>query len=213
MNKTYSTIIFDFDGTIADSIHLMIDIFNSMAHRFHADPVGIEQIEYLRGLTIKELIHELKIPILLIPEFLFIGKRMMKKRIDELKPVVGISHLIEKLSKKYTLGILTSNDAETVEEFLLQHDLNHFKWIHSETSIFGKDKALRKRLKSEHLVHKEVLYIGDEIRDVESCKKVGIDVASVAWGLNSHTLLESASPTYIVDDPSELEALLLKDYN
>lgn len=210
MNKTYSTIIFDFDGTIADSLHLMIDIFNSMVHKFHADPIGLERIEYIRGLTPKELIHELKIPLLLIPEFLFIGKRMMKKRIDELKPIVGISHLIEKLSKKYTLGIVTSNNVETVEEFLLQHDLDHFKWIHSETSLFGKDKALRKRLKSEHLIHKEVLYIGDEVRDVESCKTVGIDVASVAWGLNSHTLLESAGPTYLVDDPSELEKLLLK---
>ena len=210
-NKTYSTIIFDFDGTIADSLHLMIDIFNSMVHKFHAEPIGIEQIEYLRSLTIKELIHELKIPILLIPEFLFIGKRMMKRRIDELEPITGISHLIEKLSKKYTLGILTSNDAETVEEFLLQHDLNHFKWIHSETSLFGKDKAIRKRLKLEHLIHREVLYIGDEIRDVESCKKVGIDVVSVAWGLNSHTLLEPSEPTYIVDEPAELETILLKD--
>ena len=210
-NKTYSTIIFDFDGTIADSLLLMIDIFNSMVHKFHADPIGIEKIEYLRGLTIKELVHELKIPILLIPEFLFIGKRMMKKRIDELEPITGISHLIEKLSKKYTMGILTSNDAETVQEFLLQHDLNHFKWIHSETSLFGKDKAIRKRLKLEHVIHREVLYIGDEIRDVESCKKVGIDVVSVAWGLNSHTLLESSEPTFIVDEPAELETILLKD--
>jgi len=207
--KRYLTIIFDFDGTIADSLHLMIDIFNSMVHKFHADPIGHEQIEYLRGLTIKELIHALNIPLMLIPEFLFIGRRMMKKRIDELRPIDGISQLIEKLSKKYTLGILTSNNVETVEEFLDLHDLKHFKWIHSETSMFGKDKALRKRLKIQGLTHKEVLYIGDELRDITSCKKVGIDVVSVTWGLNSHTLLESARPTYIVAEPVEIEKLLL----
>ncbi|PIZ65811.1 carotenoid oxygenase [Candidatus Roizmanbacteria bacterium CG_4_9_14_0_2_um_filter_39_13] len=208
--KTYSTIIFDFDGTIADSLHLMVDIYNKMAHRFHAHPIGATQVKHFRSLTPVQLIHELRIPVIMIPEILFIGKRIMKKRMNELKPIKGIEQVIEKLSKKYTLGILTSNNGENVEDFLNSHSIKNIAWIHSETSLFGKDKALQKRLKKDSLTKEEVLYVGDETRDVDSCKKIGIDVASVTWGLNSRVLLETVHPTYLVDFPDELENLLLK---
>ena len=56
----------------------------------------------------------------------------------------------------------------------------------------------------------ETLYIGDEVRDVKACQKIGLDIISVSWGLNNKEALYEAGSLAIVDSPSLLLETLLR---
>ena len=106
------------------------------------------------------------------------------------------------------MHILTSNDKDIVLSFLMTHQLSCFETVMSERNIFGKDAALKKMLKQLGKTKKEVLYLGDEVRDIHGCQKAGIDVAAVTWGLNTEEILKDSIPTYLIKTPDELLTLL-----
>jgi len=74
--------------------------------------------------------------------------------------------------------------------------------------FFGKGKALRRIMRAERLERSDVLYVGDEVRDVEAAKKAGVAVAAATWGFHAETLLRESRPDYVIADPSQLAELI-----
>jgi phosphoglycolate phosphatase-like HAD superfamily hydrolase len=70
--------------------------------------------------------------------------------------------------------------------------------------MFGKESKMRKIIKKDKLELEDVLYVGDEIRDIHAAKNTGIDIASVAWGYNTVESLKKHKPEYIIYEPFEL---------
>lgn len=77
-----------------------------------------------------------------------------------------------------------------------------------QCSLFSKSKTLARVLKEQNLTLAETLYIGDEVRDIESCQKIGLDILSVTWGLNDKESLQKAGGKTI-DTREELLAKLI----
>ena len=50
----------------------------------------------------------------------------------------------------------------------------------------------------------EIVYIGDEIRDINAAKKAKVKVIAVTWGFNSKEVLSEYQPDALVDQPQEL---------
>ena len=63
-------------------------------------------------------------------------------------------------------------------------------------------------VRAERLDRSDVLYIGDELRDVEAAKKAGVKVAAVTWGFHNAELLRTGTPDYVVNDANELVGLV-----
>ena len=82
-------------------------------------------------------------------------------------------------------------------------------FICSEAPILEKDRAIKELLSQQALAPDEMIYIGDEMRDVDACRKVGMKIIAVCWGFNSKAALERKSPDYLVESPEELLKLLL----
>ena len=59
-------------------------------------------------------------------------------------------------------------------------------------------------MKDKDLKLSEMIYIGDETRDIQAAKKAGIRSAAVTWGYNSRKALEAQSPDYLIHSPQEL---------
>ena len=117
--------------------------------------------------------------------------------------------LIEIQPKVEHFGILTSNSSENVELFLKHHGLDDlFQFISSKSKLSGKAKHLKSILRTFSLEKEEILYVGDEIRDIKACQKVGIPIAAVTWGLNAKDALAANNPEYLFDDPQELRDLI-----
>lgn len=202
MNKI---ILFDFDGTIADSVQTIFKIFNILAKKYSFTSIEEKDIEDLRGETVSSLFKRLHVPMYKLPLLAIDTKQLQSKEIPFIKPIEGIKDALDELKRAgYTLGILTSNGKENVEDFLKRNDLEVFEYITSDSSLFGKDKVIKKFMKKNSVENNQLIYVGDEIRDVEACKKVPVEVIAVTWGFNSKEALQKFKPDYIIDAPSAL---------
>ncbi|HVJ46519.1 MAG TPA: HAD hydrolase-like protein [Luteolibacter sp.] len=206
---SYKTIIFDFDGTIADTMEEGRRIFNLIAPDHGIKTIDREQMESLRGFSINEFITHMGIPKTKVPIFIARGTLLMRKSIGGLPLIDGVGDVLRKLRPTVDrFGILTSNAVENVEVFLGSHGLRDlFDFVWSTSKLTGKSRYLNSARKQFHLKSEEILYVGDEVRDLKAAKKAGVGSAGVTWGFNSHAALAAENPDHLVDTPPELLGL------
>jgi len=201
MNYVY----FDFDGTIADSFKLGIEIFNNLAPRHNLKTLDMTKIDYYKSLSAQEMIKEFEVPLIRIPILAPIFKIEMKKRIDELQPAKGVTEMLEKLSKKQFIGILTSNTVDNVDHFLVKYDLKKYvSDVRSEFQVFGKHKSIKRIIKFHKIKKKQIIYVGDETRDIEASNKARIKSVAVTWGFNSEKALKKFNPLGIANSTNDI---------
>jgi len=205
-----STIIFDFDGTIADTLPFSFKKFLEIAHLLKIDDLTDKEIiKEIRSKSYQELLNgSFKRAWLKLPYVVKMIKNMqieLEKEIPNIKFFPGVKKLLYNLRKDgYKLAIISSNRIENIDKFIKHNDLDIFDFVHGKTDLFGKAGYLGKFLDDFDLDSSEVIYVGDEIRDVEACKKAGIKIIGVSWGLHTVEALKKAGVDYIVKKPSEV---------
>jgi phosphoglycolate phosphatase len=198
-------LLFDFDGTIADSIQLGIKIANNLAPQFGYLPFTENDIRHFRSLTWHKIAREMQIPFYKIPKIVTIAFKEYKRLISELEPCAGIVEMINELAlKEIPMALLSSNTVENVHLFLTNHKIDSFLWIEGTSGILNKAKDIKKRLKKHKISTNEVIYIGDEIRDIEAAHNCGLKVIAVTWGFHTAEFLASYKPDYLVNEPKEI---------
>jgi HAD superfamily hydrolase (TIGR01549 family) len=203
-------IVFDFDGTLADTFDALVMITNRLALEFGYPPTTPEELPKLRNLSSREIIRQSGVSLFKIPFFLKKIREYLHQEILNLKTIPGIKEALVQLKHEgYCLGILTSNSEENVKLFLTKHGMQDlFTFIYSETSLFSKDKSLQKLMKKNNLSSEEIIYVGDETRDIEASKKIHIKAIAVTWGFNSGEVLAKHNPDFLIQQPSELIEVL-----
>jgi phosphoglycolate phosphatase-like HAD superfamily hydrolase len=209
---TVRIILFDFDGTIADTLDSIVKITNRLAGEFGYKKTTLEDVEYMRNMNSMQIIKTSGIPIFKVPFLLQMVKLELNHEIQNLKPISGIVEALEVLNcKDYQLGIVTSNSLENVKGFLERNDMTKlFSFIHAGSTLFGKNKAIKSFLKKEGISSEQVIYVGDETRDIEAAKKVKIKVIAVSWGFNSKAVLAKQNPDLAIDKPQDLMAAIAR---
>ncbi len=200
------TVIFDFDGTLADTLDIFIAAYNKIASRYALDAIDPAQKEFLRNFGARELIRKYRIS---PSKLMTLTRRMrsqLKKEGGSTSFFEGIDTLFQDLKRKgFRIGIVTSNSEEKVKSCLEKwHISSDVDFIHSERNIFGKAKAFSHVLKKYSLSKEEVIYVGDEVRDIEAAHQVGIPIISVTWGFNSKERLAQSQPEHLALRPSEI---------
>lgn len=206
----HQTLVFDFDGTIADTLGETRRIFNEIAPDYGIRQVAEHELDHLRHLSLKQLLAHLGIPKRRVPALISRGTGMMRGNITRLQMIEGMAEVIVEMRRHvHSFGILTSNTTANVELFLQTHGLREpFDFISSTSKLTGKAKHLKAIRKTFSLRHEEMLYIGDELRDVKASQKAGIPVAAVTWGFNSRESLAAEKPDYLIDHPADFLRLL-----
>ena len=205
MSNNIKILIFDFDGTIADTFHHTMKITNILSDEFKFKKVHDHEIDFLKGKTVQEIIKHLNVPILKIPNIVAKARSELLKNIDAIDPIDGLKNILPLIKQaKVQMGILTTNSRENVEKFLKANDMEIFDFIISTSRVWGKNHGLRKLMQEQKIKAANILYVGDETRDIEAAKKEGIKVIAVTWGYNSHAILETFSPDFIAHTPEEL---------
>ncbi|MEY4245012.1 MAG: hypothetical protein RLZZ245_2597 [Verrucomicrobiota bacterium] len=206
----HKTLVFDFDGTIADTLGETRRIFNLMAPDYGIRQVAEDELESLRHLSLKELLNHLDIPKRRVPALISRGTGMMRGNITQLQLIAGMAEVLVEL-RRHTdcFGVLTSNATANVDLFLQTHGLrDQFDFISSTSKLTGKAKHLKAIRKTFSLRPEQMLYIGDELRDVKAAQKAGIPIAAVTWGFNSRESLAASEPDYLFDQPTDFLRLL-----
>ena len=205
MSRKLTTIIFDFDGTIADTLFILVKIAGELGREHGVANISQVTEDFIRNNSIKKILTLFKIPIWQLPLLVIRGQKLLNEQMKDVKIFPGMADIFIKLKELgYDLGILSSNSEKNIQYFLQQNQLEMFSFVHSEKNIFGKDKALTHLLKDRSLEKHQVLYIGDETRDVEASQKVAIRVIAVSWGFNAKTLLQEVNPDFIAEKPIEI---------
>lgn len=206
-------LVFDFDGTLADTFNLILKISNQLANEFKFHQIPPEDIHILKDRTLKEVIKHLQVPILKIPLILAKARKEFYKEIMTVKPFPELGNIIFQLKTfPVQMGILTTNSTRNVHKFLEYNKLEIFDFIHS-SKIFGKDVTLKKIARRKRLPLKQIYYIGDETRDIAAAQKAGVKTIAVSWGYNSEKVLLKQQPDFLIKTPNELLKLLQTHIN
>ena len=198
-------ILFDFDGTLADSFENFFEILREITLKYKLPELSPKNLDELRSESASQIVKRLHIPFYKIPFIARDMKRLQQQNIENIKSFKGLPEVLCGLKEKgFELGIVTSNGKSNVQAFLKNNDIDIFTYLYCDSSLFRKDKVLKKFLNTLKVSKEEVLYVGDEIRDIQACQKVGIKIAAVTWGFNSKEGLIKYNPELLINTPQEL---------
>jgi len=197
--------IFDFDGTIVDSLEAFIAVFNKHV-RDNKDPLTGDEIEKFRSMSSRKAIRYAGVRWWQVPKLLVRGIPDFKALLPSLQTFEGLPEVIRKLHKRGDkLFIITSNTNESVETFLKLHKLDeYFTGKDTAVGLFNKASHIRNMIKVYKLAKSETIYIGDETRDIRAAKLALVSSVSVTWGFNNVAILKKYKPTFLIHRPEDL---------
>ncbi|HLO49971.1 MAG TPA: HAD-IA family hydrolase [Kamptonema sp.] len=203
MNKI---IIFDFDGTLADTLNAIVSITNRLAVEFGYKSATKDELAEIRNLNSWEIIKHSGISVFKVPFLVRKVRKELKNEIQEIRLFPGIKEvLLELKNQGNQLGIITSNSKENVLALMERNDLQEiFDFIYTGTTLFGKDKVINNWLKQANVKREDVIYVGDETRDIDAAKKAHIKMVAVSWGFNVKAALAERKPDFLIEHPQQL---------
>ncbi len=205
MTVKYKFVIFDFDGTLADTEEANFVIYQKLAEKYKLKNITMDELGHLKKMSAKDVLEYVEVKKRYLPFLLKKGKSLLTQDIKNIrlcKP--DIFHAIKYLKDMgIKTAIITTNSKKNVKLFLEAHNADNFDYIAS-AAMFGKESKMKKLIKKEKVKPKDVLYVGDEIRDINAARNAGMDIASVGWGYNTVDSLKKHEPDYLIFEPSEL---------
>lgn len=201
----YKMVIFDFDGTIADTFPWVLDKLAYIAAKYnlkHPDP---EEIERLRTFSVSQAIKQLQIPAWKIPLISRDIQSLMQTQIDKINLFNGIPEMFQNLHEQNTVvGIASSNSRENIERVIGEKIASTIDFFDCGISLTGKDKRLKNILKKSGVPIQDSLYVGDEIRDIESTKKINMPFGAVSWGYAKVDALKAYQPQEVFESVQDM---------
>ena len=206
MSKEKITILFDFDGTLAETMMLIYAVFNRLSGVYGYRHLPKEEIELVRHMDMPEFIKHVDIPLWKVPLIAIHARHLMHRDIHEMHPPEGLVEILTKIheSGRYNMDILTSNHRKNVHKFLGQHNIDWFDEVHSTRAVLSKKRRVKKYIHEKGIDPSTLYYVGDTSVDVKSARRAGAKVVAVSWGLNTPQALARSNPDHLIDNPRQL---------
>jgi phosphoglycolate phosphatase len=205
-------VVFDFDGTLVDSKNAAIGTYNEIAEKHRYGKLTPDNLEALRKLSILERCTQLGVPPYKLPWLVMQVGRNYRKALHLVEFNPGIPELLRELrARGLKLIVLSTNTEENIRAFLQRHSAE--AWVdgfYCGSGLFGKARLLRDLMKRSGLKREQLVYVGDEHRDVEACKEVGVKVIAVRWGFDAEARLVEAAPDALADSPADVAACVAR---
>lgn len=207
MPKPYRLVIFDFDGTLADSYELFTQAYDELAVRHGFRRVSGDEARELRAVHPREIMKRVGMPAWKLPVVAKEYIATMRRRVGEVRPFPGTAQMLESLDRAGAAIAVVSSNAEDNVRAVLGASAAAVDQYACGMSIFGKRSHLRKVLGGAGVEAREAIYIGDQAADCDAARECGIDFGAVAWGYGDPAHLESLAPTFTFRRMEEIAAL------
>lgn len=206
-------ILYDFDGTLANDIDVILAIEKKLSKEFGVG--SFSKAEMKRESKLSLLFKHVKCNILKLPSYYHEVQNELEtrfKKIDVYPELRGVLHTLSE--NGFEQGIVSSNvvhhPVEHIKKWAQEKHLPPFKFVQYASVFFGKSKCLKRILLDYDLKPEEVLYLGDEISDIKACKAVGIRIVAVNWGFTDSFKLLDYKPDFMISKPSQLLDIVKK---
>ena len=216
----YTTLLFDLDGTLLDTLSDLRDAVNHTLTEFGMPQRQHDEIRMMVGNGIKNLIDR-AVPEGTPPEktaqvlAVFRDYYGQNSRINT-APYDGIIAVLKLLSQKgYKMAVISNKVDFAVKDLNRDFFADYIPIAIGDRE--GKNKkpapdSLYEAMELLGVSKEECLYIGDSDVDIETAKNAGIPCIGCAWGFRGRDFLREhgLDDAWILDTPAELPAFLQK---
>lgn len=209
--------IFDFDGTLFDSIHDVLICFNKTLELYGFPTLTREELIPCLGGNIDE-ITSLVLAENSSPENVEKVKKTYLELYNPSKkeltvPFENAHDVLKKLQDKGILLAVNSNRLTYSLEELVGKHFSDIDFVGIEGHNYGNPSkpdpyGANRIIEKANVDASEAVYIGDSITDIETAKNTGIDCILVKWGYAKKEDLENDYPSKIIDDINELVEII-----
>lgn len=209
-------VIFDLDGTILDTLE---DLKNSVNFALSKNGLPVRTIDEIRAfvgngisLLMERAVPENTVSSVVDRCFEDFKAHYKEHSADNTKPYEGIIALLDELKSKGVKLAVVSNKADFAVQTLVEE---YFQGLFD--FAVGEREGIRRKpcpdsvneaIKVLDASPDEVVYVGDSEVDIETSRNAGVKCVAVTWGFRDKCVLESLSPEYIIDKPSQLMVLI-----
>ena len=202
---TYRLAIFDFDGTLADSLPWFAEIYDELASEFGLRRVDRAEREVLRARHAREVLAQVGIAAWQLPRIAHRLRRLKAQQAARIPLFPGVGDLLCDLARRGVRRAIVSSDAEANIRATLGPDQSALIEIWDcGAGLFGKSAKLRRVVRRSGIPAAAALYVGDELRDAEAARAAGIGFGAVAWGYSTAEALRAQAPDRLFTSVAEI---------
>ena len=206
----YRLVIFDLDGTLSDSFPWFSSVINSIADKHHFRRVEEDQVELLRASGARQIIKLLGIAAWRVPAIARDMRRLKSNHLHTIALFPGVDRLLREMNAHgIVLAIVSSNSEDNARRALGPDNAALIAHYACASSLFGKSRKFRQVLKRTGIPPSRTICIGDEIRDIEAARRVGLDFGAVSWGYTSAAALQAYAPEQMFSNIDDVIAKLM----
>jgi phosphoglycolate phosphatase len=208
----YAFAIFDLDGTLADSLPWFQRHMNDIADKFGFRRIEEEDIPLLRRAGTREILDHLAVPAWKLPMIVRHTRRLKSTHIDDIPLFPGTGEMLRALKDGgLSLALVSTDTLENARRQLGEANAALFSHFACGASLFGKPAKFRRVLRRAGAEAAHTSAIGDEVRDVEAARTVGIACGAVTWGYAAPETLRALAPDLLFERMEDIAAALLPD--
>ena len=196
----YSLAIFDFDGTLADSLPWFFASLDETADHFGLDRIDMSRMEALRELSSRDALKLIGVPMLKLPAISIYIRDRFAEHMADIQLFAGAADMLAALHQGGVKLAMVSSNAEPNVRHVLGKAANLIDHYACGSSLWGKADKFRSVLRALKQSPARTIGIGDEIRDIDAARKTGLSAGAITFGYNSRRALESHAPDFLFDD-------------
>ncbi len=208
--KQYDAVIFDWDGTLMDSTHSIIESIQLASADVGLPVPSTMQASWIIGLSLETGLYK-AVPELtaeLMPDFIERYRHHFFQRDKSIKMFDGAVPMLDGLRQRaIPISVATGKSRAGLDRVLRAVELtSYFNTTRcaDETQSKPDPQMLHEILWELDLRPESVLMVGDTTHDVHMAHNAGMDSLAVTYGAHDVATLEKSEPTIIVESVPEM---------
>jgi phosphoglycolate phosphatase len=145
----YALVIFDLDGTLADSFSWFLTIVNAVAREYGFRQIAHDEIEPLRRLGLREILRRLEVPLWKLPAIARRMRMLKREQLDAISLFPGVPTMLHSLREARLTLSLVSSDNEDNARRQLGESAPLFSYFACGASLFGKAAKFKAVVRNE----------------------------------------------------------------
>jgi phosphoglycolate phosphatase len=209
--RRYDLVVFDFDGTLADSTEWFWSALPGVIERFRLEPVDLAQRDTLRRMPARAVMRLLGVRWWQAPGIARHMRQRMNGETDGIALFDGVPAMLAQLREAgVQLAIVSSNSRSNVERILGSDAAACIAHFGCDAPVLGKKRHTRAVMRAASVAASRTLCVGDELRDADAARAAGAHFQAVGWGYTLPSAFVEAGHATPLDSPAQIVALVTR---